>query len=154
MKRILPLLLAIALPAFAVETSVDWFDVGIKDYDSWPSDGSDKVVQGQGTWTGTANATLDVANHVLELDGTVEFEPVESRDTAAAEVVFFTTNTLTAVHPVGGLEPLESKIKGALAVAADGSATNFYGWAKDPAGATNVWRALSGVTPERSSPET
>ena len=40
----------------------------------------------------------------------------------------------------------------ALAAATDGTATNFYGWAKDPDGATNVWTALTGATPAVGTP--
>ena len=51
--------------AFAVAAFVSlfagaatWFDAGVSGYEDWPSDGSDLVVQGAGTWSGTASASL------------------------------------------------------------------------------------------------
>ncbi len=152
MKRILTILLSLALPAAAL--AADWFDAGIAGYEAWPTDGSDKVVENQGTWSGTSGATLDAVNHVLNIDApegtTVAFTPTASKDAAGEgveQVVFVSTNTLTAVQPIAQLAPLEQTIKAALAAATDGTATNFYGWAKDPDGATNVWRALTGAMP-------
>ena len=45
--------------AHAVFAQPSWFDAGIDSYVSWPSDGSDTNIVDQGTWSGTANATLD-----------------------------------------------------------------------------------------------
>ena len=50
--------LALALGAGAA----DWFDAGVSGYTQWPSDGSDFLVPGAGTWTGTANAKLVSSN--------------------------------------------------------------------------------------------
>ena len=44
----------------------EWFDAGISGLSSWPVDGSDKIVEGQGTWMGTTNATL--VNSLLKVD--------------------------------------------------------------------------------------
>lgn len=145
-KTLLPLL---ALAAFAVSAhGADWFDAEIAGYTTWPTNPP------AGEWSGTTGATLDVANHALEIDApagtTVAFTPTASKDPAGEgieQVVFVSTNTLTAVQPIAQLAPLEQTIKAALAAATDGTATNFYGWAKDPAGTTNVWRTLSGATP-------
>ena len=151
-KLLLTALCALALSATAA--TAPWFDAGIAGYEAWPADGSDKVVANQGTWSGTSGATLDAVNHVLNIDApegtTVAFTPTASKDAAGEgveQVVFVSTNTLTAVQPIAQLAPLEQTIKAALAAATDGTATNFYGWAKDPDGATNVWRALTGAMP-------
>ena len=50
--------------------AVDWFDAGISDYAQWPSDGSDFLVPGAGTWTGTSNATLVRTNGLSRLSVT------------------------------------------------------------------------------------
>lgn len=51
----------------ATAASAAWFDAGIAGYESWPTDGSDLAVAGQGTWTGTTNATLDAQAHALSV---------------------------------------------------------------------------------------
>ena len=50
--------------------AADWFDAGISDYVQWPSDGSDFLVPGAGTWTGTSNATLVRTNGLSRLSVT------------------------------------------------------------------------------------
>ena len=46
-----------AMSAF-VSTAAPWFDAGVSEYESWPDDGSDKVMTGVGTWSGTGGADL------------------------------------------------------------------------------------------------
>ena len=62
-RIVLSAFLALALGAGAA----DWFDAGISDYVQWPSDGSDFLVPGAGTWTGTSNATLVRTNGLSRL---------------------------------------------------------------------------------------
>ena len=147
-KTLLPLL---ALAAFAVSAhAADWFDAEIAGYTTWPTNPP------AGEWTGTEGATLDAANQALVIDApmgtTVAFEPTASKDVADEQVVFSMTATLSAVQPIANLRPLEADKKGSLAAATDGSATNYYGWAKDPAGTTNTWLALTGATPAVGTP--
>ena len=146
MKRILSFALAACAVCFA--NAAPWFDAEIAGYTTWPTNPP------AGEWSGTTGATLDTTKHALQIDApdgtTVAFAPTASKNAAGEgveQVVFVSTNTLTAVQPIAQLAPLEQTIKAAIAAAADGSATNFYGWAKDPDGATNVWRALTGATP-------
>ena len=135
-----------------------WFDAGVAALSAWPSDGSDVPVVSNGTWTGTAGATLVVASHVLDVnafpgaDAMVAFVPEAGRTaTAAAPVSFLSTATITGLAPAGFLPSLDASAKGALAVAEDGDGQpRYYGWAKDPAGAENVWRALDRATPPLS----
>ena len=104
-KARLPLL---ALPAFAVSApAANWFDAEIAGYTTWPTNPP------AGEWSGTTGATLDVANHALEIDApagtTVAFTPTASKDAAGEgveQVVFVSTNTLTAVQPIAQLAPL------------------------------------------------
>ena len=147
-KTLLPLL---ALATFAVSAhGVDWFDAEIAGYTTWPTNPP------AGEWSGTEGATLDAANQALVIDApvgtTVAFAPTASKDVADEQVVFSMTATLSAVQPIANLRPLEADKKGSLAAATDGSATNFYGWAKDPAGTTNTWLALTGATPAVGTP--
>ena len=147
-KTLLPLL---ALATFAVSAhGVDWFDAEIAGYTTWPTNPP------AGEWSGTEGATLDAANQALVIDApmgtTVAFEPTASKDVADEQVVFNMTATLSAVQPIANLRPLEADKKGSLAAATDGSATNYYGWAKDPAGTTNTWLALTGATPAVGTP--
>ena len=149
MKRLLSALALLgALGAHADPSP--WFDAGISGYASWPSDGSDKVVEGQGTWTGTAGATLDAGRHVLQIQAPgdpVAFTPVANGDMSTDLLVFQTTNVLTKIQSLGSLGTLDPSAKGSIAAAYDGATTNYYGWLKDPNGATNAWFALSGATP-------
>ena len=145
MKRILTILLSLALPSAAL--AADWFDAEIAGYTTWPTNPP------AGEWSGTTGTTLDTTKHVLDVDTpadtTLTFSPVASCDAASnliEQVVFVSTNTLTAIQPIAQLAPLEQTVKAAIAVAVDATA-GFYGWAKDPAGSTNVWLALSGATP-------
>ena len=147
-KTLLPLL---ALAAFAVSAhAADWFDAEIAGYTTWPTNPP------SGEWSGTEGATLDAANHALVIDAsvgtTVAFAPSASKDVAVEQAVFSVTATLSAVQPLASLRPLEADKKGSLAAATDGSATNYYGWAKDPAGTTNTWLALTGATPAVGTP--
>ena len=147
-KTLLPLL---ALATFAVSAhGVDWFDAEIAGYTTWPTNPP------AGEWSGTEGATLDAANQALVIDApmgtTVAFEPTASKDVADEQVVFSVTATLSAVQPIASLRPLEADKKGSLAAATDGTATNYYGWAKDPAGPTNTWLALTGATPAVGTP--
>ena len=46
-----------------------WFDAGIAGYaqeqSPWPDDGSNKIVENEGTWSGTTNATYDTEHSAL-----------------------------------------------------------------------------------------
>ena len=42
-----------------LSAATPWFDAGIKDYESWSTDGSDMVVTGAGTWSNTVDAKLE-----------------------------------------------------------------------------------------------
>ena len=63
--------LATVFGAFALGAcATEWFDTGISGYTEWPSDGSDFLVPGAGTWTGTSNATLVRTNGLSRLSVT------------------------------------------------------------------------------------
>ena len=141
---------AAALPC-AGET---WFDAGIPTYTSWPTDGSPYTVPGVGEWTGTEGAELTSANDqkwlsVLAAEGSpLVFTPLQSRSVEADEptMVFLVKFT-------EGTSPLEADqtLKGSVTVVEDGGTAVYMGLMKDPNGATNVWRQLSGATPDLSN---
>ena len=144
-----------AASLFAVAET--WFDAGVSGYDDWPSDGSDKVVDGVGRWTGTTNTSYSVGTSYTPGRITISKSPEDSLDfnlveqrkknVSAAVVDVVATMTFPAAPFVQA--PMQDA-KGALCawVKEDGSATNFLGLVKDPGGGTNTWKALSGVTPD------
>ena len=84
-RIVLSAFLALALGAGAA----DWFDAGISDYVQWPSDGSDFLVPGAGTWTGTSNAKLVSSNGLSRLNvmssgvgDALAFEPEVAKEMA------------------------------------------------------------------------
>ena len=134
-----------------------WFDAGIAGYaqeqSPWPSDGTDKVVENKGTWSGTTNATYDTEHAALVVNaGTnaLDFAAATTADAATSNVAYTTTIAIAA----GTLVPydqlptdLGSEIKAGLAVALDGENPVFCGRAKDPDGTTNIWVVLTGAVP-------
>ncbi|MBQ2624770.1 MAG: chitobiase/beta-hexosaminidase C-terminal domain-containing protein [Kiritimatiellae bacterium] len=156
MKR--GLFTSVVLSAFAVSivsnahaATNDWFDAGINAYDSWPSDGSNKTVEGQGMWTNTACATFaDEALTVnCEGDDKLTFEAASTVDAfAETTVVYSATMTFpSALTDVSGLSDPGSGIKAGLAVASSGGSPVYCGRAKEPDGSTDIWVVLSGATP-------
>ena len=57
MKKYAAAFILVAFASFFASAAT-WFDAGVSGYEDWPSDGSDLVVQGAGTWSGTASASL------------------------------------------------------------------------------------------------
>ena len=156
MKR--GLFTSVVLSAFAVSivsnahaATNDWFDAGINAYDSWPSDGSNKTVEGQGVWTNTACATFaDEALTVnCEGDDKLIFEAASTVDAVAeTTVVYSATMTFPAnLTDVSELSDPGSGIKAGIAVAMNGNSLAYCGRAKDPDGSTDIWVVLSGATP-------
>lgn len=87
-KTLLPVLFL----ASVARGGTPWFDAGIAGLESWPSDGSDLVVTGAGTWRGTEFAELKALNavsNVLDVSAPIEdaltFEPSSSRDFAEGD---------------------------------------------------------------------
>ena len=108
--------LALALGAGAA----DWFDAGISDYAQWPSDGSDFLVPGAGTWTGTANAALVRTNGLSRLNvmssgvgDALAFEPEVAKE-MADNLLFRVTATFCPVLRVAECRPeLQDRTDGA-----------------------------------------
>ena len=135
-----------------------WFDADIVNYyddNSWPSDGANKVVVKdevtQGTWSGTANATYDTDYSALVVNAGTDklvFAAESSVNAATTNAEFVAKMTFADVTVrVSELPDPGSEIKAGLAVAVDGDSLVYCGRAKDPAGNTNIWVALTGAVP-------
>lgn len=132
-----------------------WFDAGISQYEAWPSDGSDKIVEGQGEWKGTSNATFDPNRKTLDIVSTanssLDFNPALQKDVGSSglmKISFSTRFTVSDWLP----DPVQGD-KCALAVrmSNDGTATNYCAAALDAAGGTNAWTVLEGPVPVTDS---
>ena len=44
-------------------SALEWFDAGIGGYEEWPTDGSDHIVVGTGTWLGTYGGSLGTTDY-------------------------------------------------------------------------------------------
>ena len=152
MKNIRSVIFAACAAAMSFPSFGDtWFDAGIPMYTSWPVDGSPYTVAGVGEWTGTTNAELAVANDLRWLsvfadDGApLVFTPLQSRS-----VVSDAPTMVFQVKFTEGASPLEADqtLKGSVTVVEKGDSAVYMGLMKDPGGATNVWRELSGAAPD------
>ena len=128
-----------------------WFDAGISTYTSWPEDGSPYTVTGVGEWTGTTNAELVVRNDqkwlsvFAEPDAPLVFTPLQSRSVASDEpTIVFYVKFSECEQPFD----VDQTLKGSVTVVEKDNGTVYMGLMKDPNGTTNVWRELSGATPD------
>ena len=143
---------AVGIVSYANATISPWFDAGISNYDSWPTDGSNVSIAGQGTWSGTTNATLEESSpKALAIntdgEGRLTFTAETQVDAAASNAVYSATMTFPGGPDLDALDDPGEGIKAGLAVATTNGVLVFCGRAKDPEGSTNIWVALSGATP-------
>ena len=125
-----------------------WFDTGISSYDFWPTDGSDKVVEGQGTWRATENASLLDSRLKVDTvtgDAALLFAPAVEKSAESAELTYSMTTRFTVSDECPTADPA---VKCGVSAFTDGDATSFCGLAKDPSGDANAWVTLSGATPD------
>ncbi len=147
--------------AFVVATSATlplfadtWFDAGIPSYTSWPDDDSAYTVPGVGVWTNTASAELGSSAGQSWLSVFAEevtpllFTPLQTRSVVTDEPTMVFNVKFTE-----GTSPLivDQTIKGSVTVVEKGEDSVYMGIMKDPDGATNIWRELSGATPDLSN---
>ena len=143
---------AVGIVSYANATISPWFDAGISNYDFWPTDGSNVSIAGQGTWSGTTNATLEASSpKALAIntdgEGRLTFTAETQVDAAASNAVYSATMTFPGGPDLDALDDPGEGIKAGLAVATTNGVLVFCGRAKDPEGSTNIWVALSGATP-------
>ena len=142
---------AYALVSLAA-TAATWFDAGIPEYDSWPTDGENKIVS-TGTWTNTldtayANQRISTWKSLEEsLDFKLAPQLQKDMSTETADVV------VTIRFPTAYLvpDPMQDS-KGAICVLVsdDETVTNYLGLVKDPVGGTNTWAVLAGAVPDET----
>ena len=159
MKTRLVSMCAAIASVFAVSSTHadDWFNAGISDYSSWPDDGSDFKVEGVGTWSGTQYAELmgEAGKRALQIDAAmgqsaVGFE-VATPQAVASSFVSVKTEAKMSILDAGEelvQPPADSKCALTCALI-DAETAAYFGLAKDPDGGSNVWRRLSGATPDK-----
>ena len=136
--------------ALLTANAAGWFDARIGGYAGWPQDGSDVIVQGQGTWTGTGYATYDIQGKKLDmmslLTESLDFAPAVQRPVTGSGEMKFSMSVRFSIS--SWLPPLgDGEDKGAIAaVARDGGATTNYTAAAMVSG-TNAWVDLAGPLP-------
>ena len=130
-----------------------WFNAGIQDLASWPMDGSDVTIQGQGTWTNTLNATLDATRAAPRLkvetatsSSTLSFDPAVHKTPETAELVYSMTMRFSELYDLPN-NLLDARCGVSVFVDSETGATNYCGIVKNPEGAGSVWIPLSGVAP-------
>ncbi len=139
-----------AVAALSNAFAAEWFDAGISGYGQWPSDGSDVVVRGAGTWSGTASAYIKgsapAARIEFSQDGedVLVFTPavaksVEQSNPVVATSVRFSSSDVPAAF--------SGEDKAALTVVEEEGVAYYYGLAADTVGGTNHWARLEGATP-------
>ena len=139
--------MALALGAGAT----DWFDAGISGYTEWPSDGSDFPIAGEGTWTGTENASLvrtDGQSRLRIMTETLSDALVFGPDLAKGideSPVFKLTLSFCVFFELPAVDP---SVKTAMAVLDRDGYVAYYGLVADEVGGTNRWAELSGATPQ------
>ena len=130
---------AMAMSAFAA-SAAPWFDAGVSTYESWPSDGMDKVLTGVGTWRGTESAQLaggeGGSRLKVETDGSAPlgFDAAVMKSIAADKPSITTTVRFSASDEALSVDPLA---KALVTVAAVNGVPRYIGLAADPAGGTN-----------------
>ena len=146
--------------AFAVAAFVSlfagaatWFDAGVPNYDSWPTDGSNKVVDGMGTWTNTIDTAYADGRikSWKDIDDRLDFELAENLRKDISDDMSEVVSTMRFMTAYDVPAPAQDA-KGAICVqaAVDDSVTNYLGLVKDPVGGTNVWAVFTGAVPDET----
>ena len=142
-----------------VQAEDPWFDAGIGGYSGWPDDGTDLVVEGAGTWRGTGNAELVVEADArsLQIASRTDQEAlgfaIAAPRSVDSEIVTIRTTVLMPPLTEGeemALPPADVKCAIVCGLV-DEETLVYFGMARDPAGETNAWRRLSGVSPDRDA---
>lgn len=132
-----------------------WFDAGVSAYESWPDDGTDKVLVGVGTWSGTDSARLVVGGDggvrlKVEAGGPAPlgFDAAVTKQIAADRPSVSTTVRFSGSDDAPLLDPAD---KAMVTVSAVDGVARYFGLGFDPAGGTNVLHALEGPEPDENA---
>ena len=149
LNRICGLVFLVCLSTARLSGATPWFDAGIAGYEDWPSDGSDKVVAGEGTWTGTSGGKLlgepDSRRLSVESEEPLSFD-IERPQALAESVTAF--ELVVRFSLTDELLDVGDDLKGALTVSEDGGKMKYFGLVASPAGTDNTWVPLGGVEPD------
>ena len=152
MKKYAAAFILVAFASFFASAAT-WFDAGVANYDSWPTDGSNKVVDGMGTWTNTIDTAYEDGRIKMwkDIDGGLDFELAENLRKDISSDVSEVVSTMRFMTAYEVPAPAQDA-KGAICVqaAADDSVTNYLGLVKDPVGGTNVWAVFTGAVPDET----
>ena len=146
---------AFAVVAFVslFASAATWFDAGVANYDSWPTNGSNKDVDGMGTWTNTIDTAYEDGRIKMwkDIDGSLDFVLAENLRKDISSDVSEVVSTMRFMTAYEVPAPAQDA-KGAICVqaAVDDSVTNYLGLVKDPVDGTNVWAVFTGAVPDET----
>ncbi len=140
-----------ALVAFNCSFAEQWFDAGISEYDSWPENGEDKVVIGQGTWRGTEYAFLNGGRLQVDAsfkEGQLSFGPAVQKNPQTAPLEYTTTIRVNPFDELPKPEACGDAHCGWAVFKDEYGSTNYCGIVKNQSGEGSIWVKLDGVTPD------
>ena len=138
------------LAASASAFAAPWFDAGVSGYESWPSDGSDLTVQGAGTWSGTASASLTAGAGGSRIGVDAEGASPLGFTAAVAKSIADDRPSITTTIRFSASDepfPISPEDKALVTVAAVDGVPRYFGLGADVAGGTNKLHVLSGPAP-------
>ena len=134
--------------------SAPWFDAEVSTYESWPSDGTDKVLTGVGTWRGTGGAKLSSGEGSSRLNVDTASETPLGFDAAVTKSIAADKPSITTTVRFSASDealPIDPQDKALVTVAAVNGVPRYFGLAADPVGGTNTLYALDGATPHENA---
>ena len=149
MKKYATAFILVAFASFFASAAT-WFDAGVSGYEDWPSDGSDLAVQGAGTWSGTASASLFAGADGSRIgvdaaaDSPLGFTAAVAKSIAGDRPSITTTIRFSASDEPSPVFPEAKALVTAMTV--DGT-LRYFGLGADVEGGTNTLYALDGATP-------
>ena len=144
----------LAASAFAAAaTAAPWFNADVSEYDSWPSDGSDKVLTGVGTWSGTGGAKLspgaDGSRLVIDTptEAPLGFGAAVTKSIASGPSIKTTVRFSASDEAL----PIDTRNKALITVSSVDGVPRYFGLGADLEGGTNTLYALDGATPDENA---
>ena len=139
-----------AVAALSNAFAAEWFDAGISGYGQWPADGSDVVVRGEGSWSGTESAYIKGSAPAARIDfsqdgeNVLVFTPAVAKSVEQSNPVVVTSVQFSSSDVPAAFSGVD---KAALTVVEEEGVAHYYGLAADTVGGTNRWARLEGAAP-------
>ena len=149
MKKYAAAFILVAFASFFASAAT-WFDAGVSGYEDWPSDGSDLVVQGAGTWSGTASASLFAGADGSRIGVDAAADSPLGFTAAVAKSIADDRPSLTTTIRFSASDepyPVFPGAKALVTVGTVGESPRYFGLGADVEGGTNTLYALDGATP-------